>query len=706
MPDFLFELGTEEIPAGVLSDLSKDLAAGVEARLKEQRVSYEILLSGGAPRRIGFIVQGLPERQPDLDETVVGPQLSIARGKDGGWTQAAQGFAKKNGIGLDSRVEVQGPKGQCIGFSRKISGRPVSEILGGIVPAAIDAIYLPKSMKWGSGEHAFVRPVRWVLALLDESVVDMEVKGVRSGRVSRGHRIHGRQAIEVPSAKDYFKMLQREFVIPDPDQRRALISAGLKERATALGGVPIDDPGLVETVSNLCEHPVVIDGTIPEEYLSLPKEILITCLREHQKFFVVLDRSGNPMPAFLSVIDAEGDPKMFVRTGNENVTVSRLADARFFFEHDKEVKLDRRLDEIKGIVYHPKIGTYFDKAKRLESLAKEIATAWELDPEKAARAALLCKADLASLLVQEKEFTSLQGIAGGLYAFAQGEDPAVARAIREHYRPSSMTDELPGDPGCPSTYYGRVVSACDKLDTVMEFFKIGMVPSGSKDPFALRRAAAGAVRILADRSMPGGRGPSFDISNWANRAANGVGKKILDFLAERLRSMWEQDFAYDEINAVLAGGVGVAWEMQARLEAVRDVRKEFPEDFDAISVAFKRSKNILKEMPKVELNPGLFKPPDDKEGAGERALHSAYESVRGQVMEQLDSKDYSGALRRLAGIRPAVDKFFDDILVMCDPYGKDPVKTAIQNNRLALLRCLVSLFDRVADFSEIVPKGQ
>lgn len=713
MADFLLEIGTEELPAGMIPGLFGDLAAGVQERLRAAGLPFELVVPGGAPRRLVLLIQGLPLRQEDRVETVCGPPLKQAKDDAGNWAQAALGFAKKQGVEPSVLREVQGAKGPCAGFEREVKGRTAEEILAEVVPAAVDGLYLPKAMRWGNGDHLFVRPVRWVVALLEDRVVPMVIKGTASGRTSRGHRIFGPPAVGVPSVREYFKVLRDARVIPDPEERRLLVREELDAAARSEGGVWNLSPeaeALLETVSYLCEYPSVLVGSIPEEFTTLPASILATCLREHQKSFTLFRKpsgDGEPkaLPRFAAVIDAPGDPRGLVRRGNENVTVARLSDARFFYEHDLAVPLDRRLGELRGIVFHPKIGTYYDKAKRMEVLARDLAPAWGLDGGMAARAALLSKCDLASLLVQEKEFTSLQGIAGGLYAEAQGEDGEVARAVREHYRPASPEDPLPGEPGKPETYLGRVVSVTDKLDNLMEFFKLDLVPSGSKDPFALRRAAVGAVRILCDRSLPGGRGPDLRLGDWLGKSAPEVAPKILEFVAERLRALWEPRASYDEMNAVLSRGVDLLWEMEARLDAVHAVRQEFPSDFDALSVAFKRSRNILRGIPTYPRDEAKFLQAGTKEGDGERALHAAVEEVRGEAEGLLDAGAFASALRKLATVRPAVDRFFDDVLVMCDPEGKDPAKTALQQNRLALLQRLVALFDRVADFSEIVPKG-
>jgi glycyl-tRNA synthetase beta chain len=691
MPDFLLEVGTEEIPAGMIAGLAGDLVA----RVTEGLAAHGLAMTGrriiAAPRRIGFELTGLPARQADRNETVVGPAVAIARDAQGTWTKAAEGFAKKQGIALSELGEVQGPKGTCVGFHRDVKGRGTAEILAEVVPAAVDALHLPKAMKWGTGDFLFVRPVRWVVAMLDGEVVPMAVKGVTSGRISRGRRTFGAQSVEIPSVADYFPLLERQFVRADPEERFETIRSELDAQAASLGGHVPPDPELVEKLVYLCEGPSVLAGTIDPEFLSLPAQILVTCLREHQSFFVVLGADGRALPHFLAVMDAPADPKGLVRRGLENVSRSRLADARFFYEHDKAVPLERRLEDLKGIVYHPKLGTYRDKALRIRDYARELAPLFGADPELAGRAAELCKCDLGSLLVQEKEFTALQGIAGGLYAKAQGEDPAVARAISEHYDASASPSGL-----------SQCVCLADKLDALMEFFRIGQAPTGSKDPFALRRAATVAVSILCSPVGPG----RVDLESLLNRWAPGQGSALLAFMGERARYKWESEgYAYDEVNAVLATGLHDLSNMQDRLSALHEVRNEAGEDFDHLSIAFKRVRNILKGLSRQALRPELFKPVKDKEGSAERALHGAYEALERRVSGLLDSASFGVALRQLATLRPAVDRFFDDVLVMCDPDGKDPAKTALQQNRLALLQRVVGLFNRVADLSEIVPKG-
>lgn len=697
MADFLLEIGTEEIPASMVAGLAEALHRTLREALAGRGIEPASQRRFGAPRRLGLLFGGLPQRQDDRQETVAGPPWAAARDGKGQWTQATLGFARKQGIDPSVLREVEGPRGPCVGFVRNVPGRPAAEILAEEVPRAVEALFLPKAMRWGEGEYLFVRPVRWVVALLDGEVVPLEVKGVRAGRTSRGHRIHGPAAVDLPRAAAYFECLAEGRVLSDPEERRKKLEGELGEEAARRGGRVAPDLELMEKTLYLCEWPTVVSGEIPAEFLSLPTEVLVTCLREHQNFFVVRNEGGEALPAFLAVVDGPGDAKGIIRKGLQNVSRSRLSDARFFYEHDVKVPLEERLESLQGILFHPRLGSYHDKALRMEALARRLAPLLGAPTEESAWAALYAKCDLASLLVQEKEFTSLQGIAGGLYARAQGRPEAVWQALYDHYRPLSLEDDL------PRGAVGAVVALADKLDTLREMFRIGQVPSGSKDPFALRRAALGVVRILARHPAAGPLDLGAFLAEWGP-----LPEGLLPFLEGRLRFLWEQEgLAYDEVNAVLAAaprGTLDVYTLTRKAEDLHAVRSGFGEDFDHLAVAFKRARNILKEQPALPLDPALFLPETDREGAGERALHAAVEAVREEAEARFADGRYGEGLRVLSRVRPAVDRFFDDVLVMCDPEGRDPKKTALQRNRLALLQRLVGLFGRVADFSEIVPR--
>jgi glycyl-tRNA synthetase beta chain len=716
MANFIFEIGTEEIPPNMIPLLLDELKGKVEEKLRGKRIYFSSIKIFGTPRRLGLFIEEIALRQEDTKETIYGPPLKIAKKEDGTFSDAAIGFAKKAGFDLDELKILKGPKGEVIGGIKEVKGRETSEILKEELPQIVDSLYLPKSMRWGEGDYLFVRPLRWVLALLEDKVVEIVIKGVKSSNRSRGKRFFGKEEIALSHADGYFDLLKEEFVISDIDERSEKIRKELNFHCKKIDGFYDDESegtrNLFETVLFLSEYPTVLLGEISEEFVSLPAPVLSTCLREHQKFFSVYKKDGNenikPLPYFLAVLDGPESLRETALRGLQNVTIARLSDARFFFEHDKKVKLEQRLEELKGIVFHPKIGTYYEKSRRMERYARELAPFFNVDKDLSARCALLAKSDLASLLVQEKEFTSLQGIAGGLYAEAQGEDYRVAKGIKEHYNPPIEKD-------APTNPLSLITALADKLDTLMEFFKIKEIPSGSKDPFGLRRAGKIVADILSNPEYyKDGDRPEVNLmeilTKWYGREC----PELIDFLKERLRFIFESEkdeegnkkFNYDEINALLSTPFSNLLDIREKLTALNLVRKSYSDDFDAISIAFKRAKNILKGMPHYRLDPALFMPEGTKEGDSEKALHRAYIQIKDSFEEAVKNRNYIDALTTLATLRPFIDRFFDDVLVMCDPEGKDPKKSAIQQNRLALLQRITKLFFVIADFSEIVPKGE
>lgn len=716
MADFLLEIGTEEIPPKAVPDLLSDLKSKIEGKLKEKRIGFKEVKEFGTLRRLGIFVREIALKQEDIVETIFGPPLKIAKKEDGSWSDAAIGFAKKNGINLNEIHIFKGTKGDVIGAEKEIKGIETEKILCEVIPEVVDSLYLPKSMRWGDGNYVFIRPVRWVVALLDDKVLKLKIKGIESSNISRGKRIFGKERVTISKASAYFDTLRNEFVISNIEDRRKKIEDELTKLSSEVGGFYDDNSEetseLLKTVLFLSEYPTLLLGEIPEEFVTLPPVVLSTCLREHQKFFSVFkkDESGEikPLPYFLAVVDAPPSIKENILNGLKSVTIARLSDARFFYEHDKKVNLERRVEELKGIVFHPKIGSYYEKARRMERYARELAPFFNVDPNLAARCALLSKSDLASLLVQEKEFTSLQGIAGGLYAEAQGEDYNVAKGIKEHYNPKIEKDKA-------TNPFSLITALSDRIDTLIEFFKIGEIPSGSKDPFGLRRASKIVVDILSNPEYyKGEEPPRINLSEILKRWYGKDCPHLIDFLKERLKFIFESEvdengkkkFNYDEINALLATPLGDLIDMRERLTALNLVRNRYKDDFDALSIAYKRAKNILKGMPHYRLDPALFLKEDCKEGQAERALHTAYTQIKDSFEEAVKNRNYVDALTTLATLRPYIDRFFDDVLVMVDPEGKDPQKTALQQNRLALMERISRLFSTMCDFSEIVPRGE
>ena len=639
--NFLLEIGTEEIPhwmiPGALDQLSKlDLLGAVP-------------LVDATPRRLVVKAGGVPERAPDREQLVKGPPIAAGE-------KAAVGFARKHSVDPSSLVQV----GDYFELRRLVPGRRAMPFLWETLPPAILGIQWPKTMYWTGGKSGprFIRPIRWIVALLDGEVIPFEIAGVRSGNVTRGHRQLGSSSIPV-TVENYSEELRRNFVLLSSHERRHKI----EKEASALGAKI--DPDLLETLTFITEYPTAIRGDFDPAFLELPAEVLTTVMRHHQKYFSVEARPGVLAPNFVAVMNTSGDPEGLVKHGNERVLKARFNDARFFWNVDQQKKLADRVEDLKKVTFQAKLGSYFEKTERMVSLVKELE-----GNEHAQRAALLTKTDLTTEMV--KEFTELQGVVGGLYARAQGEPEPVRRAIYDHYKPTSMEDEI------PSTREGQIVSLADKLDTLRECFRIGLIPSGSKDPFALRRAAQGVVKILVEAKL------HYDFYALLT-------PELTDFMLERVQYYFREirGFKYDEVNAVLASSRGTLADLEERLQALAGVRPT--ENFEPLAASFKRIRNILKQA-EFEADGKLQE--TLLEAGPERDLYSAYQRVRAQIQ----GAGYRTALEGIASLRPSVDLFFDKVLVN----ATDP---AVRVNRLTLLSDLLTEFSTIADFSEIVTSG-
>jgi len=639
--NFLLEIGMEEIPhwmiPGALDQLSKlDLLGAAP-------------LVDATPRRLVVKAGGVPERTPDEHRVVKGPPVSAGE-------KAAAGFAKKQGVDPSALTK----SGEYFEARVLVPGRRSLDILSETLPAAILAIQWPKTMYWTTKNGPrFIRPIRWIVALLDTQVIPFEIAGVRSGSMTRGHRQLGAASIPV-TVQHHTEELRRNFVIVSSHERRHKI-----EKEAADLGAKIDAE-LLETLTFITEYPTAIRGEFDPKFLELPAEVLTTVMRHHQKYFSVESAPGVLAPAFVAVMNTESDPEGLVKRGNERVLRARFNDARFFWDVDQTKKLADRVEDLRKVTFHARLGSYYEKTERVLALVKELG-----GNDYALRAALLSKTDLTTEMV--KEFTELEGVVGGLYARAQGEPDPVARAIYEHYRPVSMEDSI------PETREGQTVSLADKLDTLRECFRIGMVPTGSKDPFALRRAAQGVVKILAEAKLEYNFHGLFQA-------------ELSDFMLERVQHYFREvrGFKYDEVNAVLATSRGTLADVEARLTALAEVRPT--ENFEPLAASFKRIRNILKQA-EFEAD-GRF---DESllEAGPERNLFDAYQKVRTGIQDA----GYRTALERIASLRPVVDTFFDKVLVN----AKDP---QVRVNRLTLLSDLLTEFSTIADFSEIVTAGE
>jgi glycyl-tRNA synthetase beta chain len=673
---FLLEIGAEEIPDWMIQPALANLASLFGDLLAAQRLEAETVQTDATPRRLVLRATGLAERQPDTEELVSGPPVSAAF-KDGQPTGAALGFARKMGVDVAALERQETPRGEYLAYRRKTVGRATRDILAEALPELILRIQWPKTMYWGAkGSPRFIRPIRWLVALLGSEVTPFEIAGVTSGAVSSGHRQLGAAEVAV-TIENYDRQLHDNGVIVSAAVRRIKIGAQIDALLMGKGLKVKEDPALLETLTYVTEQPSPILGSFDPEYLSLPAEVLVTVMRHHQKYFSVEDGTGNLAPHFIAIMNTSADPEGLVRRGNERVLRARFNDARFFWNVDQRKKLADRAADLAHVTFQAKLGSYLDKTRRVQRLARKLAKMAKTDPAAVERAALLAKCDLTTDTV--KELTELQGVMGGLYAREQGEPEEVWRAIYEHYKPESMEDAIPGTPT------GRLLSLADKLDTLQGCFKIGMAPTGSKDPFALRRAAQGVVKILAEGKL------SIPVSKLA------AGDQALaGFLLDRVRYYFKdiRGFRYDEVNAVLAAGHDDLPDVESRLAAIQAVRPT--ENFEPLAASFKRIKNILRQAgfegqaePSAPLDAQILEP------GPEADLFQAFERLRRRVNRARKKKQYQAALEAIASIRPQVDLFFDKVLVN----APDP---DVRRNRLTLLHQLLSEFSAIADFSEIV----
>lgn len=664
----LLEIGTEEIPDWMIRPAVANFRELLEKLLADHKLGGVTRLSDATPRRIALIIDDVLDRQSDSEELVMGPPKAAAY-KDGKPTGAAIGFAKKNNVDVtDLRFEAT-PKGEYIAVLKKVPGRSASEILAGALPDLILKIYFPKTMYWtGKSGPRFIRPIRWLVAVFgDTEVIPFTLANVESGNITDGHRRLGSRALFV-NAATYESQLESNGVIVSSAQRKARILDGIAGLTKNTGLQVQTDDALLETLIYITEYPTPILGSFDPQFLSLPKEVLITVMRHHQKYFSVSDAKGNLAPNFIAVMNIAGDPDGIVRHGNERVLQARFNDARFFWEFDQKKKLSERVADLAHVTFQAKLGSYLDKTHRMMALVDELGGSAD-----SRRAAELSKCDLTTEMV--KEFTDLQGIVGGLYARAQNEPEAVAQAIYDQYKPTSMDGEIPSTPDA------CITALADKVDTLRGCFRIGMVPTGSKDPFALRRAAQGVVKILVDGNI------GIPLSKLTAGDAS-----LADFMLDRVRYFFKEvrGFQYDEVNAVLAAGADDLTDVALRMCAIQTVRPTA--DFEPLAASFKRIKNILKQAGITAAGPidaALLEPGPETE------LYAAFQTLRGLVATHRDSKDYGAALAAIASLRPNVDLFFDNVLVNASDVN-------VRRNRLALLANVLTEFSAIADFSEIV----
>lgn len=684
--DLLFEIGTEEIPAGFLARALPELERRAIAALEGARLAAARVAVYGTPRRLVLAVHGLADRQPDLREEVVGPPARIGFADDGSPTKAALGFAKKNGVDAASlrRGEVDGKKGEYVVVTREVAGQAALEVLPALLSELATSLPWPKVMRWGSRDDAFVRPVHWVVAVLGDRVVPLSIYGVTSGNQTRGHRFLSPSPIEVTgSFEAYARALRAAFVLVDPAVRRDTVVAELARIESETGARVRPDDALLDEVTNLIEYPVAVCGTFDASYLEVPEEVIVSAMRGHQRYFA-MNADGALTNRFVTIAGTVTRDLEVVRAGNQRVLAARLADARFFFTEDQKSTLDERAARLRDVVFQSKLGTVAAKVERIASIAAELARAVGAPEADVARAAALCKADLVTHMVGE--FPELQGVMGRHYARLGGESAAVCDAIADHYLPRGAGDAM------PAGEVGAVVGVADRIDTMVGCFAVGMAPSGSADPYGLRRAALAILAILRDR---GWTVSLRALCDWAAAAltAGGVSvapervNEVFDFIVTRLRGSLADELPADCVDAALAAGAAQVPDVVARARAVATLRERA--DFEPLATAFKRVANILKgEASPADPDPARF-----AEDA-ERALWDAFLDIRGRAETELGQGDYGASLVVLAELKEPVDRFFDAVLVMDED-------DAVRTNRLALLGRINDTFTRIADFRQL-----
>jgi glycyl-tRNA synthetase beta chain len=685
LKDAVLEIGCDEIPSSYIAPALEQMRTFLAALLEEHRLAPKAILCYATPRRLTLAIEGLPEMQESIEMEVTGPPVAVAFDAKGVPTKAGEGFAKAQGVTLDALQRKSTPKGEVVSAIKKVKGRPTAEILAELFPQVIKKVRFPKVMHWGDGEFLFARPIRWILAIFSGEPVPFEVAGIQAGRVTYGLRVMKKGPLNVAQAVDYLSVLREAGVLADVEERLSKTRECVAEAARSRGALLIEDEDLLKDVNNLIESPEAVTGDFDLAYLTLPSEVIVTAMREHQKFFAMRAQDGALVPGFITVINGKRERHDLIRKSNEAVLKARLEDAKFFWNEDVKIPLATWGEKLSGITWLEGQGTLTDKSARVKRLVGALGAKVGVASGSVEKAALLCKADLSTNMVREKEFNSLQGVMGGLYASAQGLGPEVASAISEHYRPRWAGDSLPETPG------GALLSVSDKLDTIAGCFTAGLIPTGSQDPFALRRQALGVLLIVLKERW------SVSLDELIQEALEGYGggvdaktqKDIGEFFLGRLQSVLEgKNLAYDVVNAVLAAPGGRLTERVEKAEAVH--RMKNTEEFQTLATAAGRVLRILPDAPGVvEVSETLFAVPE------ESALWKALIAAEPGVKKSVQVGDWQAVAQGLGSLAPAVHGFFEKVLVM----DKDP---KVKDNRLALLGKAAGLFLNLCDFRKLV----
>ncbi len=685
--ELILEIGTEEIPSGYIDRALHDLKQLAQIRFESNRIKHSGLKTYGTPRRIVLVGHGIADKQDDLEQEFNGPPRNVAYDKKGNPTKAALGFAKKHGVSVNDLDIVKTPKGEYLHVNKLVPGRPTSEILAEILPDMILAIPWPKSMRWGNIDCLFVRPIHWILCLLNGKVVPFELGGIKTDSFTRGHRFMSPDPMEIRSVSDYFTVMDKSFVMVDHKKRQQSVKASVETAAANAGGKVIEDVALLNTVTNLVEYPFVVSGSFGKKFLSLPEAVLITSMREHQKYFAMYDDHNHLMSRFVAVNNTRPRDKKVVIKGHERVLKARLADAVFFFREDRSRSLLTRLEDLKDVVYQADLGTSFDKVVRFKKLAQIICDHLDINRHDEIRlAADLCKCDLVTQMVSE--FPGLQGVIGKEYAKLEGFPDEVCAAIEEHYMPVAADSVL------PETEIGAILGIADRIDTITGCFAVNLIPSGSSDPFALRRHALAVIRILEDRDWP------LSLKKMLNEAililkeqvdfdSQTVLERVMDFFRERYRFLiLRAGYDSDIVESVISVAFDTVNDLRKRIDQMKRFAVQSKE-FNELALTFKRVSNILKNQEKQEsIDTSIFRE------ESEVSLWKTYTEVKNEVEECLKKRDYYGAMVLMAHLKAPVDNFFDnvEVLTKADPH--------LKNNRVAMLQQVETLLKKLADFSK------
>lgn len=683
--EFLLEIGTEEIPARFIPPALAEVAASFRKLLEQERIAVGEVLTWGTPRRLALVARDVAAGQAEVSTEIVGPPKAVAYDSYGNPTPAAQGFAKNQGVAVSDLIEVDTPRGIYLAVSKRTAGRPTRERLQELLPSFILGLSFPKSMHWGSETITYARPIHWLLARLGGEVLPFTVGDVTSGGLTYGHRFLAPQAVEVKDAAAYVAALEKAWVIVDPQVRRAHLDQELAQAAAKVGGEVVPNPGLLEENSFLVEYPSVVCGNFEDKFLALPEEVLITSMREHQRYFSLRGKDGKLLPHFIAVNNTLARNPDLVRQGHERVLRARLSDAMYFYGVDSKVPLENRVDALKGVVFHSLLGTSYEKMERFREMAAFLARQLAPDLTDAVRrAAYLAKADIVTEMVGE--FPSLQGVMGRQYARLFQEPQEVAEAIFTHYLPRHAGDILPGD------LTGALVGLADRLDTICGCFGVGLIPTGAADPYGLRRHALAIIHILRDKglhlNLPEAVMNALGLlKGKISRPPEETALDVLDFFQTRLQHLLLVEGLNNEtVAAVLAAGGEDVVDAADKAKALDEVRQS--PDFPALAVAFKRVINIARGADAAEVAPLLFEHPEEK------MLFEAAALMEEEVGQALEKRDYPAACRALANLRGPVDAFFEKVLVMAED-------EKLRRNRLALLVGISNTFLQMADFSRI-----